>query len=170
MDDRVRDPHSATPFSPNHSLHAHRTMLPSEISRDDILILLASMGVVLPKDTKMPLEELNKRLQQALDTAQAYADLITKPPVDPLALPLWPDGKSLYEATLRGNITEHATGQMARPKKGGQSAKEDTFKEMRQSVLTMACAHDEGVREIFFRDADRKWTLYVRVRRSSLPL
>ncbi|KAF8885085.1 hypothetical protein CPB84DRAFT_1788684 [Gymnopilus junonius] len=138
-------------------------MLSSDISRDDLLILLASMGVVLPESSKLPVEGLNKRLGQTLDTSQDYSNQIDTPVVDPWTFPLWPEGKSLYEATQRGNITEAFTGVMSQPKQGGLSSKEDTFKEMRQSVLTMAYAHDEGIREIYYRDKDMRWALYVRI-------
>ncbi|KDR81001.1 hypothetical protein GALMADRAFT_1118997 [Galerina marginata CBS 339.88] len=134
-----------------------------DISREDTLVLLASMGIVLPKDTKLPIEELNKRLGQALDTSQEYSDHIETALVDPWAFPLWPTEKSLYEATKRGNMTESLMGSMSQPKKGDLSSKEDTFKEMRQSVLSLAYACDQKIFEIFFMGAEEKWGIFVRI-------
>ena len=58
-----------------------------EISREDLLILLASMGVVIPKTTKIPDKELNKCLTSAFDASQQFSTIIASTtPVDLSAL------------------------------------------------------------------------------------
>lgn len=139
-------------------------MASKNISRDDLLILLSSIGIVLGKDNKLPVEELNNRLGQALDTSQEFSDVIEKTPVDPLSLPKWSSKEqTLYQASQRGNMTEAFVGSMS-AKKGNSSSKEETFKEMRQSILSIAYTIDLGIKEISFMDADDKWGIFVRVR------
>jgi len=74
-------------------------MLSQDISREDLLILLASMGVVLPEDNKMTAEQLNKRLGQALDTAQKIPDILGTSTVNPTELSVWSssENKTLHE-------------------------------------------------------------------------
>ncbi|PPQ94681.1 hypothetical protein CVT25_009536 [Psilocybe cyanescens] len=138
-------------------------MASKNISRDDLLILLSSIGIVLGKDNKLPVEELNNRLGQALDTSQEFSDVIEKTPVDPLSLPKWSSKEqTLYQASQRGNMTEAFVGSMS-AKKGNSSSKEETFKEMRQSILSIAYTIDLGIKEISFMDADDKWGIFVRI-------
>ncbi|PPQ92952.1 hypothetical protein CVT25_000215 [Psilocybe cyanescens] len=131
-------------------------MSSNNISRDELQILLSSMGIVLPKDNKLPTEELNRRFGQALNTSQEFSDVIENTPINLSSLPKWFSRQSLFEATQRGNLTEALAGVMSQPKKGHLSSKEETFKEMRQSILLMAHACDVGIRDIFFvTDGDK---------------
>ncbi|KAF8810460.1 hypothetical protein BYT27DRAFT_7336692 [Phlegmacium glaucopus] len=134
-----------------------------EISREDLLILLASMGVAIPKTTKMPDEELNKRLTLAFDASQQFTNIIATTPVDVTSYPLWPSDKALYQATQRGNVSEALNQVMSQRRKGSLSPKEDTFKELRQSVLGFARLRDMGKREICFVDDDGRWGVFVQV-------
>jgi len=138
-------------------------MTPKEISREDLLILLASMGVTIPKTTKIPDEELNKRLRLALDASQQFTNIITTTPVDATPYPLWPSDKALYKATQRGNVYETLNQVMSQRRKGSLSPKEDTFKELRQSILGFARLRDMGKSEICFVDDDGQWGIFVRV-------
>jgi len=120
-------------------------MLSQDISREDLLILLASMGVVLLEDNKMTAEQLNKRLGQALDTAQEIPDILETSTVNPTELSVWSssENKTLHESSQRGNLTEAFMGDMRQPnKKGNLSSKANIFREMRQSVLNIAHACD----------------------------
>ena len=134
-----------------------------EISRDDLLVLLASMGVSIPKTTKIPNDELNKRLALAFDASQQFTNIITTTPLDLTLYPLWQSDKALYEATQRGNISEMLTQVMSQRRRGSLSPKEDTFKELRQSVLGFARLRDMGKHEICFVDDDGQWGIFVRV-------
>ena len=139
-------------------------MTSKDISREDILVFLSSMGVVLSKDTKMPLEDLNKRLGNALDASQQFDQLIGTKTVDPSEFTLW-TGKDILKASHRHNIQESftGTGAMSQQKKGPLSAKEDTFRELRQSVLAIAQSCDEDHTDIYYMDGEEKWAIFVRV-------
>jgi len=149
-------------------------MASKEILRDDLLILLSSMGVVLP-DTKLPVDELNKKIGLAFDASQQLSAHLPNTPVDPSAFPSWDllkegggrggdeDNKTLYEATGRGNVSEMYEGVMGQPKQGIRARKQDTFKEMRQSIMGIAFMFDQGAREIFYVDETRKG-IHLKVR------
>lgn len=139
-------------------------MSSNNISRDELLVLLSSMGVVLAKDNKLPTEELNRRFGLALNTSQELSDVIDKTPINLASFPRWTSHKTLFEATQRGNLTEALAGYMSRPKKGHLSSKEETFKEMRQSVLFMAHTWDVGLRDICFMTEGDQSGIFVRVR------
>ena len=139
-------------------------MTSNDISREDILIFLSSMGVVLPKDTKMPMEDLNKRLGNALDASQQFDQLLGTKTVDPSEFTQW-TGKDILKASHRNNIQEKVTGTgaMSQPKKGPLSAKEDIFRELRQSILAIAHSCDEDHMDVYYMDGEEKWAIFVRV-------
>ena len=139
-------------------------MTSKDISREDILVFLSSMGVVLPKDTKMPIEDLNKRLGNALDTSQQFEQLIGTKTVDPSEFTQWV-GKDILKASHRNNMHEKVTGTgvMSQRKKGPLSAKEDTFRELRQSILAIAHSCDEDYTDVYYMDEEEKWAIFVRV-------
>ena len=126
-------------------------MASREISRHDLLVLLSSMGIVLP-DTKLSAEDLSKRLDKAFDASQEFSKILNGIPVDPDALHPWPSGKKLYKATQRGNLTEMLEGSMGHPKRGDHASKDHIFREMRQSILCIAYMYDKGTREFCYVD------------------
>jgi hypothetical protein len=136
-----------------------------DICRDDLLILLASMGVVLPKSTKIPDEALNKRLSQALDAAQQISVLINPTLVNPSIYELWSSDKTLFDATQRGNMLESFGNWISPGPKGVSSAKEDTFKELRQIIMAFAFTLEAKHRHFCLMDNSAPdWGVYVRVR------
>ncbi|KAF9528997.1 hypothetical protein CPB83DRAFT_853592 [Crepidotus variabilis] len=140
-------------------------MLSKDMSRVDLLVVLASMGVVLPKETKLPLEELGKRLGSALDASQEMAALLGSPPVNLDLLFKWASnpGKTLFKASQRGNFTELTTGEMEQPKKGPGALKSDTFKELRQSVLALSYSFDHNIRQTSFVCQQIKSAIALRI-------
>lgn len=148
-------------------------MMSKEICRDDLLILLSSMGIVLP-DTKLTVDELNKKLGLAFDASQQLWTHLPTTPIDPSTFPLWDvkkddDGDTLFEATQRRNMSEMLAGVMQPPKQGGNAKKEEMFKEMRQSIMGIAFMFDQGLREICYVDENGIGIL-INVRLSSLLL
>ena len=80
-----------------------------DLVRQELLDLLAAIGVGLPKTTKMTNESLDKRLGQALDASQEFANVVETLPFNPGGLSTWPSSthsKSLFEAVQRGNLVE----------------------------------------------------------------
>ncbi|KAF8159212.1 hypothetical protein B0H34DRAFT_702485 [Crassisporium funariophilum] len=137
--------------------------IPLDITRDDLLILLASMGVSLPKTTKIPDADLHKRVLSALDTSQQLSDLIEKLPVDPTNYPLWSSKKTLFEASQRQNMTEAICREMAHEKLGPLAPKEEVFKEMRKSIMGFAYMRDMDLYEMCFADDSEQWGILVRI-------
>ena len=136
-----------------------------DICRDDLLILLASMGVVLPKSTKIPDEALNKRVSQALDAAQQISVLINPTLVNPSIYELWSLDKTLLDATQRGNMLESFRNRISPGTKGVSSAKEDTFKELRQIIMAFAFTLEANHCRFCLMDTSAPdWGVYVRVR------
>ena len=164
--------HSSVAISPSASscLPANRQhlyfpkMTPNDISREDILIFLSSMGVILSKDTKMPMEDLNKCLGNALDASQQFDQLIGTKTVDSSKFTQW-TGKNILKASHRNNIQESfmGTGAMSQQKKGPLSAKEDIFRELCQSILAIAHCCDEDHTDVYYIDGEEKWAIFVRV-------
>lgn len=113
----------------------------------------------------MPMEELNKRLGNALDASQQFDQLIGTKTVDPSEFAEW-TGKKILEASHRNNIEERfaGTGPTSQRKKGHLSAKEDTFRELRQSILGIAHSCDEDHTDVYYMDGEEKWAIFVRVR------
>ncbi|KAJ3515704.1 hypothetical protein NLJ89_g1592 [Agrocybe chaxingu] len=138
-------------------------MTTKNLSREDLLSLLTSMGAILPENTKLPEEDLRKRFAHALDASQQLATLIEATPVDPDLLPKWSSDKTLFEASQRGNISEAMDGSMSQAKKGARAPKEDIFKEMRQSVLGFAYMYDQDLREVCYTDENERWGIFVRL-------
>ncbi|KAF4611247.1 hypothetical protein D9613_007244 [Agrocybe pediades] len=125
--------------------------LSSELTRDRVLAVLHSMGVNLPSNTKIPKEDLIKRLSQALDAAQRYRDVIGSPNFNTNTAASWPSDKNLRDATHRSTFWElardeaYATGRNIPP----ESPKKDIFTEMRQIFNEIARGFHIGVRSTF---------------------
>ena len=143
-------------------------MASKEILRDDLLILLASMGIDLSVSKLSP-DELNKKVGLALDASQQLSRHLPTMPFDPSTLSPWDlkkegdkDAKTLLKATQRKNVSEICEGVMERPKQGGRAKKQDTFKEMRQSIMAIAFACDQGMRELVYVDENGKG-IFVKV-------
>ncbi|KAH0583198.1 hypothetical protein H2248_011082 [Termitomyces sp. 'cryptogamus'] len=71
----------------------------TELQRPEILVLLDCMGVKLQKNTKIPDNDLLKRLNQTVDAAQRYNELLAPiNPINPSKLSKWKSSESLLEA------------------------------------------------------------------------
>jgi len=138
-------------------------MTSKEISRDDLLVLLSSMGIVFPDTTKLSAEDLTKTLGKAFDASQEFSKILNSSPIDPDALRPWPSSKKLYQATQRGNLTEKFEGSMEHPKRGDHASKDDTFREMRQSILCIAYMYDKGIREFCYVDQNGNRGIFIKV-------
>nr|GAT49634.1 predicted protein [Mycena chlorophos] len=79
------------------------------LTRDAILELLRSMGVDLPRKTKLPDTELDKRLSKALDSAQYLTRVVPDPPLSPSVYSSWFADRSnskLVDGVRRHNVGE----------------------------------------------------------------
>ncbi|KAF7305409.1 MYND-type domain-containing protein [Mycena chlorophos] len=82
----------------------------SSLSRQEILDLLAAMGVDLPPKTKLPDAELDKRFSKTLDSAQYLSRVVPDPPLDPSVYPSWLD-KTRRAGPVLDGIRRHNVGE-----------------------------------------------------------
>ena len=144
-------------------------MTSTDISREDLLLLLASMGIGFSKDTKLPIGELNKRLANALDASQQIDELVDTTPLDQFEFPNW-SGKSIAMATYRSSVEENMKGSASQHYEGNVSAKEHTFQKLRQTILGIAASCDTGHRVIYLMDVEGKWGIFLQVRHMNFPV
>ena len=94
-------------------------MSSKEISCEDLLILLASMSIAIPKTMKIPHKELNKHLTLAFDTSQQFSTIIASTtPADLTSWLLWPSDKKSLE-----NVSKALTQVMSQHRRGSSSPK-----------------------------------------------
>ncbi|OSC99312.1 hypothetical protein PYCCODRAFT_1460866 [Trametes coccinea BRFM310] len=120
------------------------------LTRPEIIRSLASMGVDIPPNSKIPDSDLDKRLRATLDAAQDKARFSF--PLDDRTLPRWPvkdpDNPDVpftpvLEATKRGNYEEA----MRNMRRGSQVDElfVDPFIDLRQTVMALANTLDHGL-------------------------
>ncbi|KAI0658124.1 hypothetical protein C8Q70DRAFT_1045837 [Cubamyces menziesii] len=133
------------------------------LTRSETLQALASMGIELPPHTRIPDEDLEKRLRLALDAAQEknrFSDALKT-----LDLPQWPlikadkiqsNSRPLLEAVRRGNWQEARQNQaaMALGASGAPAIFVDPFMDMRQTLMSLANALDNGFMWCLIQDPD----------------
>lgn len=134
------------------------------IPREDLIILLASFGVTLPLSTKIPDDELHKRLAHTLDAAQQFTALAFAVPLFPSEYPLWPINKPLTKASLRGSKIEHVKAVTSHKTLTMSTAKEDTFVEVRMDIRNWGKQFECGMRHHILIDNIETWSLYIHVR------
>jgi hypothetical protein len=139
------------------------------IPREEVLILLSSFGVSLPATTKIPDDELNKRLGQAFDAAQEFNKFADSMPLVPSRYLPWPSDKPLMEASGRGSMMEYVKAKTSHKTPTVSTAKEHTFAEVRLNVKNWGRQFEEGERHHILMDKAGKWGLYIHVRETCSP-
>ncbi|KAJ7302330.1 hypothetical protein DFH08DRAFT_1089806 [Mycena albidolilacea] len=138
------------------------------LPRKEILSLLSSMGIDLPRKTKLTDAELDKRLSKALDSAQYLARVIPAPPLDPTAYPSWFHNKSnrpILDAIRRHNLAEATLVDESR-KRGIENPiplYTNAFMDLRQSLMTIGDACDNGMKPLILQDAEHTSGICMRV-------
>ncbi|KAF9262698.1 hypothetical protein L218DRAFT_867173 [Marasmius fiardii PR-910] len=149
--------------------------IPVEMTRDEKLGFLASMGIELPSTTRLPDDALDKKLHDTMDAAQYFKDAISKTPVDPKSLPLWPlgsaasSGSKLWKATVRGNLGE-VLGRDGIYRSRSElpfSEYEKTFMALRVIVGELAKGMDEGDSSLLLQDKEQSSCIFLRVLRKA---
>ncbi|KAI0672104.1 hypothetical protein C8Q78DRAFT_971565 [Trametes maxima] len=136
------------------------------LARAEVLNVLASMGIDLPKDTKLSDDTLDKRLRSALDAAQEkekLAEILNHPD-----LPRWPLIKSdeldsrarpVLDAIKRGNWSEARNNSLS-SLLGGPSTQPDLFTDpfidLRQTVMSLANVLDNGMSWCIIQDPEKE--------------
>ncbi|KAJ7086414.1 hypothetical protein B0H15DRAFT_986576 [Mycena belliarum] len=150
------------------SLNLSPFVIGGMLPRDEILGLLSSMGVELPRKTKLPDAELDKRLSKALDSAQYLTRVIPTLPLDPSSYPSWfrdKSNKPVLDAIRRHNIGE-ATMIYESKMKGIDNPVPlytNAFMDVRQTLMSIGNACDSGMNPIVLQDPGQSSGICMRV-------
>ncbi|KAJ6470748.1 hypothetical protein C8R47DRAFT_1054645 [Mycena vitilis] len=118
-----------------------------DLTRQEIIDLLALMGVELPPRTKLTDDKLYKRLGHVLDSCQYISRVVSDPPLIPTSYPLWRGGKtSLPEAVIRTNADE------ANRNERDIAMHTNAFRDLRHSLSDIALRVGEGYLKFAFQD------------------
>lgn len=146
----------------------------SKISkRTQTLQLLASYGVALPPQTKLPDDVLEKRLKFAINASQWLSTAIPNPPLDAASLKRWEDDPNsedpiddLCWAFRRDTVEEYLADQAAQ-KEGREAAKDlfvDPLFDLRDLILGVVQRHAQGWGACNVMDMDQtEWSINMRV-------
>ncbi|KAJ7747644.1 hypothetical protein DFH07DRAFT_575751 [Mycena maculata] len=143
-------------------------MPPRTLPREEILALLKSMDIDLPRRTKLSDAELDKRLTRALDSTQYLTRVVPTSPLDPTSYPSWFSDKSnkpILEAIRRHNIGEATMIHESRMKGIDNPIPlyANAFMDLRQSLMSIGNACDNGLRPIVLQDPGQSSGICMRV-------
>ncbi|PPR06757.1 hypothetical protein CVT24_013065 [Panaeolus cyanescens] len=144
-------------------------MFPLPIEREDLITALASFGAELPKDTKMPVDVLQKLTAKALNYSQQFDELFALKPntkLNPNSFQNWTGNESLTTAMHVVSMEEAVLGSSAplsQLKKGARAPKENIFTELRQSVMGLGYAMDMGKNRVYFTGENNDWLIELRI-------
>ncbi|OSX56732.1 hypothetical protein POSPLADRAFT_1158823 [Postia placenta MAD-698-R-SB12] len=132
-----------------------------DFTREEILSVLAGLGIELPPATKLPHEALQKRLKQSLLAAQSFFNVLPAPPVDPKSLTEWPlpehePDNTVLEAIKRSNLAEISANIQAM-RRGEHVAPEifvNPVSDLRQTLMGIASVWDKGLRWCVINDLE----------------
>ncbi|KZT64969.1 hypothetical protein DAEQUDRAFT_565796 [Daedalea quercina L-15889] len=122
------------------------------LTRQETLTILASMGVELPSATKMPDDALQKRLRQALNSAQYISNVLSNPPLDPAALSAWPSGRSVYDGVRRGNFEEAMQNYQRKLQGKDVELYKNPMMDARQTLMGITQWWDQGHKWMVLQD------------------
>ncbi|KAF9035614.1 hypothetical protein BJ165DRAFT_1409465 [Panaeolus papilionaceus] len=122
----------------------------------------------LPKDTKIPLEEIQKLTLRALNYSQQFDELLELKPnskLNPDTFPNWTGGESLTTAMHSVNMEEVVLGSAptSQLKQGARSSKENIFTELRQTCMGLGYAMDLGKNRVYFAGESSDWIIELRI-------
>ncbi|KAJ7641539.1 hypothetical protein FB45DRAFT_1054033 [Roridomyces roridus] len=139
------------------------------LPRTELLGLLRSLNVDLPRKTKLSDQELDERLSHTLDSAQYISRVVPNPPLDPNAYPSWLRDSSnqplLGKALQRHNNLE-AMIDMKSSVLGVANplfALSSPAMVLRQVVMAVGDGWDNGTRCMLFQDKDKKSGICIKV-------
>ncbi|KAJ7226890.1 hypothetical protein GGX14DRAFT_627398 [Mycena pura] len=134
------------------------------LPRQEILNLLSTIGVNLPRNTKLPDAELDARLSKALDSTQYLTRVLPDLPLDPTAYPSWPDDKfnhSVLKTIMRHNMRE-ATLIIESHGKGIDKLYSNSFMGLRQCLKEIGTCCDARMLPMIFKDEAKSSSICMR--------
>ncbi|KAG5353577.1 hypothetical protein C0989_005094 [Termitomyces sp. Mn162] len=125
------------------------------------------MGVKLQKNTKIPDNDLLKRLNQTVDAAQRYNELLAPINlINPSTLSKWKCSESLLEAVKRVNMAEAYSNMISgrnRVAPPTSTSEEDTFMEVRQVLMGLASHWEQKHDSFALMDEASNWCVVARI-------
>ena len=129
----------------------------TDLTREEILRILKSFGVSLPVETKLSLEDLDKRLCSCFNAAQRKDKL----PNNLAPFNLWPS-QSIPLSYVVGRYNRREVVQRARGNYGPDRFT-DVFTDLRQVVLELAEMLDESSTVYLVQDPEMEHAIAIRV-------
>ncbi|KAJ6608522.1 hypothetical protein B0H10DRAFT_1815742 [Mycena sp. CBHHK59/15] len=126
------------------------------------------MGVELPPKTKLPDNELEKRLSKTLDGCQYLTRVVPSLLLNPSAYKPWhmdPTNKPVFTAVRRHNIAEanFIYDNRMRGNDDPFPLYASPFMDLRQSIMTIGKNWDEGASTMMLQDKEQKACICIRV-------
>lgn len=137
--------------------------------RDELLHALRSMGIELPPRSKLTTDSLDKKLRKALDISQCIKTEFKGPrTLDVSKLKEWSAVSSapLLKSVKTYSVNEASTNFNALSTTGSIPATElyvDPFIDLRQTIMGLGKAFDEGVTISLLRDKEGIHNIILRV-------
>ncbi|KAJ3530229.1 hypothetical protein NMY22_g8661 [Coprinellus aureogranulatus] len=133
------------------------------IAKEDLLTVLDSMKIVLPRTSKLSTEALSKRLKDGFNASQRTGDLIKGDHLDPRQLKPWADLEGLMRQTMV--MQQSLMGNFDRQMNQGiPKGPEQTFEELQDILLFLGCQYNLGVRNFYLSDRDfNDWAIAIRI-------
>ncbi|KAJ7037027.1 hypothetical protein C8F04DRAFT_1036017 [Mycena alexandri] len=142
----------------------------ARLTRQEILDLLALVGVEISPRTKINDEKLNKRLSQVLDSCQYLSRVLPEPPLSPTSFPLWKEaakGVALGEAITRTNPDEASFLERCRAQGNMDPIPmhANAFRDLRHSLQSIAALLDlnQGYSRYTFQDPQETSDIRLKV-------
>lgn len=138
-------------------------------NREDLLHALHSMGIELPPKTKMPMEDLDKKLRKALDLSQCIpTEYKANNSLNVSKLKNWSavSSSSLLESIQTTSVDEASHNFLAMALTGSYPKHElfvDPFYDLRQTVMGLGKAYDANVKISLVKDKEEKHYIVLRV-------
>ena len=154
-----------------------------ETTKVDLLAFLTSAGLIHELDDNISTDIVEMRVHDVFDYAQERSELLktlrkdgTRPSYETLtSLPFWnaqPDceGRVLLRVARDTWEERLGLGYMFKPKEGDRAFPTSVFKELRQTIDSIASAIDQGICNVCLLDDDVKWAISLQVSRPNLFL
>lgn len=154
-----------------HSLElssASATSFSFDLNDDELRLVLRSIDVAIPSNSKLPRTALQKRLQKCLNAAEeASRHLPKEGPLDVEGLKPWPKGKEVFESTQRGTLHETMIASFAEDQGlDPRMVNKNALTSLRQQVMALANLVDMGIRTAVLQPTDKdhqRPTISIRV-------
>ena len=113
--------------------------------RQELLTTLEHLRVSIPSATKLSDDELEKRIDKAVDASQKSRKILKRSFLNIHILPLWPHNRSVLEAMYRGEPNEAYNDAVPNLFK-------DKVMDLRRVLMGVAQAYEAGLTNVGIQD------------------